>query len=305
MRWNSEKAWKLGAMGITSMALTGHARAESINTLIAPLVGETAEVFGSDDGRQELIKGAGNTQANTIEVGDSHHGIFYIDQLFVHSLPSDVLVATSLEHSAGNSELTGEFQVKVLSKADLTPADLSDHLFLYEFGVDSAFDTDGFGTVIRLYEDASPGTTHFDLDDANDNDSSGSPSKAGGVVSVVDGAFYMGLGFKSVGNTWIAVGDDRINLPFSPVARIGDTGFALDRTESGIASIVGLSPLVDPFSGGLGEVIGSSQIGPKIPGSPWELSSNNQFQFNVVPEPATLGLIGLGVMTLWPRRKQA
>ncbi len=278
-----------GALGVLSVG--GAVNAATINQLIdAPPV---RSVLGSDENREEVIAPDGSVRSvgSTILVGDVIHGIVAFEQLFVAPPGGQV----NLDHAHGNSELTGEFSLLVSAKV---PDPANPGKFAFIFAPDPAFDTGGVGTLIRLYEDQMPGTSHFDVD--------GGGSKAAAIASVTDGLFFNGLGLASAGNFYMAYGTDVIPSG-SATLRLGDAFFALDRTEAGLGSVHKLDPLgqVAALGGlgtliGAGEVIGTGEVGPRAPGSPWELSSNTQFSMRVIPVPAAVWggmalLGGLGV----------
>jgi hypothetical protein len=306
----SSKNIVAGAFGLGIMSIATGAQAASVLDLIS--VAEVADIIGSDEDRETLIKGLRNTDVNRIEVGDLVRGIFYIDQLFV-APESGGVSAYSLEHTAGNSELSGVFEVVVASKTlTSNPDGISgnfDDQYAFIYAPSASFDTLGVGTMMRMYEDKMSGTTHFDIDDSvhTAGETAGTGHLADAEMSVTDGDYLFGLGLANASNSWIAVGNDRTDLPFSPVARIGDAFFALNRTEAGTGSGLYLQSLLNEVSGGIGEVIGTTEVGPKIPGSPWALSSNAQFQLKVIPVPAAIwgGLSLLGGMVVTRRVRRS
>jgi hypothetical protein len=245
------------------------------------------DVIFSDENRERILVDDGTL--GVIDVGDVIEGILAIDQLFTVPFPAGTPVtASSLENSAGNSEIGGYFQVVVTSKVLIAPATITTPAqYAFTFG-STAVD----GAIIYLYEDTTAAfSSHYDLDSGI----------ASSIASVTDGEFFASLGLGSAGNFYIGQGSDTIPTG-SAVARVGDVFFALDRISAGVhGDALGADALVLDtlsFLGGAGEVIGASEIGPKIPGSPWSLASNTQVSMRVIPVPAAVwgGMALLGGM---------
>jgi hypothetical protein len=291
----SRANWTAGIAVASTLAIAVGTQADDINTLMTSGGVFPANVIGSDENREEVFHSG--TPTSTIDVGDVVHGIIAFEQLYVDPPGTGQI---DLDHVHGNSELGGEFSLLVTAKV-ADPANPGK--FAFTFGPDPAFDTGGVGTLIRLYEDATPGLSTFNVD--------GGGSKAVATASVTDGALYVGLGLSSPGNFYHAYGNGVISGP-NATLRVGDVFFALDRTEAGVGSALTLAPIVQiadlgglGLVAGIGEIIGTGEIGPRVPGSPWELGSNTQFALTIVPEPATMGMMALGVLAMWPRRRSS
>ncbi len=293
---------KLTKMTLVAAAFAGAgfasqaANAASLNDLIGKQVG--TQVFGSDENREILINRVGS--ANIIDVGDSLRGVFVIEQLFV-TKPGGTPQETTLTQSLGNDEFTGVFQIKVASKTSLgvNPA-TGQEVFAYTYAPDDMFDTKGMGTMIKAWADGGESTFVNNLD--------ASQATAFDVVS--DGDFYFGLGIVNGSNGWVGTGGDDISDVGNPSDRLGQSIFALNRTNEvgadgemlGSALNLGLKS----NAAGTGEVVGTSQIGGPLAGSDFPLSSNTNFEFTLVPTPAAIwpGLALLGFVAT-RRRRQA
>lgn len=274
---------RFGFAALAATGMVGVAQAASLNDLIPNELG--SEVLLSDENRERLINRVGD--ANTIDVGDSLYGILTFDQLKYTTPGNPPSPQFPLLHAAGNSELTGEFQILVTGKVQVAPG-----VYNFTFGADSAFDG-GKGTVIRLWEDAVGGTTFLDaLDDE---------SKIGNFT---DGTLYFGAGLASAGNAFVGTGGDTLT-GLLPSSRLGDSVFALDLTEVGSFELADVLATLTNEAGS-GQFVGDSNIGGPVRGSDWPLSSHTTAQFSTVPSPAAAG-VGLGMLGMWiaRRRRQA
>ena len=276
--------------------IAGPVAAESVNGLIGEPI---ADVLASDEKREKLIDREG--QNTILDVGDSLRGVFSFDQFKVNDRPT-----TSLEHGQGNSEWGGIFQIMITGK---TATNVPERPYRFTFGPDPAFETMyGDGAMVVFWEDFEPPAhlSSFDLDDVNDPSSNGA-DQIDAEASVTDGTFYWTLGFVRDSNAWTALGSDDITAAANPSDRLAEGVFALDRTgetfnANGLGADHQLADLTNPA--GTGEFIGTTNVGGPTVGSPWPLSSNMNAEFIVIPEPATLALIGLGGLVMMPRRSR-
>ena len=288
---------------IAVLAMAGVATAGTINSFISwP---PDTVVFGSDENAEELIN-AGGGEDTIIEIGDSLHGIMVIEQmnLFRGGVPSEI----DLLHAVGNSEFTAEFQIMVVNKIPtgnpLVP-------FEFWFAPDPAFDTNGVGTMVRMYEDfeAPNDVTDFDIHDfthtVGETPGIDIPDA---VASVTDGVLFWALGIvPGKGNAWIGFGGDDIALSGSPTNRFSDAIFALNRTADTGAAAGSIHTMVTMSNmAGTGEVIGTSEIGGRILGSPWPLSSNTNVEMIIIPLPAAVwaGMGLFGLIGVFSRRRR-
>lgn len=266
------------AIGVASvLGGAAVAQAETVGELIPAIPG--TQVLLSDENREELLNREG--AANIIDVGDVITGVFGVEQLFVTE-PGSTTERSQLLHLNGNSELSGEFRLRVVDKTEVGVVG-GQTIFDFVFGVDDSWAGDG-QTLVRVYEDETGGTTYFnELDD----------SKAQARSVTTDGDLWLAAGLADPDNYWVGQGVDDITLTGPSGFRIGDSVFALNRTGGDFDL-----PLAVIAQGiGSGEFVGTSNIGPGLQGSAWELSSNTNFNFRIVPTPAAvapgLALLGL------------
>jgi hypothetical protein len=266
------------ALVLGALAFGSQAHAATLTQLF-----QGGNVFISDEDGEKIIDRNNN---GTLDVGDSIRGVLTFDQAVLGNNQQ-----ISLTHATGNSELTGIFQIQVLSK---TASIAFPGQFNYTFGVDSTFASQyGSGAMVVLYEDPVGGT------DAKVNVSG--ITQAQSEASVTDGNLFLVLGLAKGSNGWIARGGDNPALIQNPSDRLGASTFALDRvSSSGVAGNWALNTLSNPA--GSGAFIGTSQIGGGFPGSPWPLSSESDAQFSSIPTPSAV-LGGLLLMGGLIRRK--
>ncbi len=269
------------------------AGASTINELILadPTLPVTA--FASDENREAVIDADADGR---LSVGDTVQGVLAIEQLFVSPAGSPPNASTT-QLAAGNSELTGSFSFRVATKlTDPTRAGT----FVYTFAADPAYDAVGRGTLFRFYEDVAgdaPDTTYVNhLDNIFQ-----------ATAFLTDDRPYFELGLVRATNRIVASGSDSLAAiaASNPSDRLLTYSFALDRTgEKPMAAGYELM-LADSLnfgSGGTGEVVGTAQVGGGLAGSQWRYSSNTDFEFLVIPEPATLALIAAGCLLLVRRQ---
>ena len=274
--------WKFGCALLTAGVFGATAQAATVSQIVNS-GGFPADVFVSDENGEVVID---RNQNGLIDVGDSIRGVLTFDQIKVNANPLQHLL-----HSVGNSELGGIFQILVTAKI---PTGDPTAPFRFTFAPDAAFTAErgaNANTMILLYDDA--GITHFNIHAAG--------STAASEASVTDGNLFLELGIGALGNAFFGFGGDNPALAGNPSTRLGDSIFALSRTSSnGIAGGWMLDTLSNPA--GLGEFIGTSQIGGPFGGSPWQLSSESDAEFRVIPTPTALGG-GLLLMAGLLRRK--
>jgi hypothetical protein len=309
---NKSAALMTAALGITGLAY--QANADTLNSFFIPPPGSINDILASDQTVAELLKAPGNTSTTTIQVNDTIHGIFTIPQLFA-STDGGAPLSPVLRHSSGNSEWSGEYNIKVVSKTLVSagsPSTPLDDVFSFVFGVDTAFDPAN-KTLIRLYEDQIPGTTDFDINDTvTTTGETPGPDKVDAAQSVTDGNFYFGLGFGSADNKFTGSGNDRLNQSSTLVTFLRFF-YTLDRTEAGDGSVLDIIPGSDSAppdgSGGTGEIIGSAGLKSSASGSLWRLNGAQQLAFKTqnpaIPEPASMTLLAIGAGSLLLRRRSA
>jgi len=312
----------MGACLGAVLLVAAPAQAATVNGIIgwnAPPAGANKIVLGSDESRQDLIDrvivdvdGDGiddRDPAGVIDVGDSLFGHFVISTATVTpkggSPVTHSLQHTATSHGTANSEWTGTFQIEVTAKQQIAPG-----VFNFAFGPDAAYDTGGFGTMLRMYEDnpvllGGPGTTW--VGGALDTPPAPHPPAA---PALTDGPTYWALGIAAPGvNAWTGTGPDSMTTILGAAIRLASSTFAISRTAETVPGMAGDVHAMLPqlagtdWSTGLpmvGETAGTSNIGAAPAGSPWQLSDNTNFNMTIVPLPPAvfggLGLMGLGLL---------
>lgn len=276
----------------------------------------------SDENREYLIDNsyAVDGVKGRIDVGDSLRGLINFNTI---NSPS-----ANLGGATPNDELTGVFQAKIAVK---TGPILGQYVF--NFAPDPAFEAIyGPGALIALFNDplknfasdytdptAPGGLVHDDgalhggvhLPPSSADVSVGPYADEEAFISTAtNGSLVWVLGFKgAAGEAWeTSLSTDSILAAFGIVSgtNLTTANFAVNVLSTGaIASGITILPqscgLVLPVSGVAlaGDFCGSIQIrGVSDLDTPFEASSNTNVSFNakVIPEPATLGLLGLGLL---------
>ncbi len=235
--------------------------------------------------------GCGSTTGDhTVDVGDRLVGIVTIQQLVqgagIHPLgigsPSD--------------ELTGVFDIVVTSVVDTGIPGNS--RFQYTFGaVSSATFATDTGVI------APPANTAVEFwDDAAQNFNRGG-SVAGGLTSADGGALFWRFGFTSAGDFWQsdAATNDINAIGALPQGQAGGTfNLGVHQIAGGIGPTLGTESCVNlrTFTPTTVNACGNGSLTSKDPASAFNAYDQTQIAINVIPEPGSLALLGIGIAAL-------
>lgn len=280
---------------ITSFGISA-ANATSVNSVVAG-----QDNLLSDNSAESLIN-AGNSSDTIVDVGDRLRGILNIGTVENSNGNTNL-------GSAGVNELTAIFDITVMSKSCGTGG-LN---CTFEFGPTASFQAElaawgfsygGSDAMIAFFEDSTPDY---------DRGAGGVPTIAAAEATATDGNAYWLFGLDNVDDYWRARSDsDDIAAITIPNFDFGDLAAALTMFENPTGMAVASDRICATSIGGFtvatADVCALGNLLTPTGATPFQSFDDVNFTISSVPEPATLGLLGLGLMGIGfaaRRRKQS
>jgi hypothetical protein len=239
------------------------------------------------DNSAEVLINAGGATDTTLDVGDRLRGVLAIDTVSQ--------IGPTRSFAANGVELSGFFDITVASKTamgNVGPAGVCGSAWCYTFAPTASFAAEvaglGFsntaGAMIAFFEDTTP-----------DFDRTG--SVALGEATATDGNPYWLFGLASATDFWFAntATDDVDDIPlFPPPLGAGqfNTGLSILDNPFG-PDLLPVACLFGPVTGGCASGALNAPDAGDFPS--WD---DVNIAINVVPEPTTLGILGLSLAAM-------
>lgn len=245
----------------------------------------------SDNNAEYLINGPNSTGESTLEVGDRLRGIIGWETAEQQFAPGDTYPLIG----ADQQELTALFDITVTSIT--TQADGCPENFCFTFGATAGFDAE---MAALGFTDIDGAAIAYFIDNTQEFTRNGTIANAESLVT--DGTAYWLFGFEG-SDFWNATSSTNDVSGFSgtPTADGNfNVGLSLLENLSGVQ--LGLFDCLNPFTNVAVSVQGCASGGLLAPGalSEYDLFTNADMTIQVVPvpEPATIGIFGLGLLGL-------